>query len=191
LGLQRTSETEVFMSAIDDVLRANAAYARGFDRGNLPTPPRLKLAILTCMDSRILPSRAFGVEEGDAHIIRNSGGRAREALRSLVISQQLLGTREIAVIHHTECGSLTFSNQELHERLRRDLGADASAIDFLPFRNLEESVREDVSFLISSPLIAPDATVRGFIYDVRTGRLQEVEVDSAAGRKEAGEEILR
>jgi carbonic anhydrase len=171
------------MSAIDKLVRANAGYARTFDRGNLPTPPRLKLAIVTCMDSRILPSRAFGIEEGDAHIIRNSGGRAREALRSLIISQQLLGTREIAVIHHTECGSLNFSNRDLYAKLKQDLGADASGIDFLPFRDLEESVREDVAYLLSSPLIAPDAIVRGFIYDVHTGRLKEVRFAAATAEK--------
>ena len=172
------------MSAIDELLRANARYARTFDRGDLPTPPRLKLAIVTCMDSRILPSRAFGLEEGDAHIIRNSGGRTQEALRSLVISQRLLGTREIAVIHHTECGSLTFSNRDLHAKVKQDLGADASDIDFLPFRNLQESVREDVAFLLSSPLISPDTLVRGFIYDVHSGRLKEVQFEPAEAQQE-------
>jgi carbonic anhydrase len=174
---------EVSMSAIDELLRANAGYTRTFDRGDLPTPPRLKLAIVTCMDSRILPSRAFGVEEGDAHIIRNSGGRAQEALRSLIISQQLLGTKEIAVIHHTECGSLTFSNRDLQKKVKQDLGADASDIDFLPFTDLQESVREDVALLRSSPLISPDTIVRGFIYDVHSGRLNEVQFEPATAQK--------
>src|SRR3954470_3418040 len=144
---------EVSMSGIDAMLRANAGYVRTFDLGDLPTPPRLKLAIVTCMDSRILPSRAFGLREGDAHIIRNAGGRAREALRSLVISQRLLGTNEIAVIHHTDCGMLTFTNSDLHAKVKKELDADSSSIDFLPFTDLEESVREDVAFLLSSPLI--------------------------------------
>jgi carbonic anhydrase len=174
---------EVSMSAIDELLRANAGYASTFDRGDLPTPPRLKLAIVTCMDSRILPSRAFGLREGDAHIIRNAGGRARDALRSLVISQRLLGTNEIAVIHHTECGSLTFSNRDLHARVKQDLGADASDIDFLPFSDLEDSVREDVSFLVSSPLIPANVIIRGFIYDVHSGRLKEVRYEPAGVQK--------
>jgi carbonic anhydrase len=174
---------EVSMSAIDELLRANAGYASTFDRGDLPTPPRLKLAIVTCMDSRILPSRAFGLQEGDAHIIRNAGGRAQDALRSLVISQRLLGTNEIAVIHHTECGSLTFSNRDLHARVKQDLGADATDIDFLPFSDLEDSVREDVSFLVSSPLIPANVIIRGFIYDVHTGRLKEVRYEPAGVQK--------
>jgi carbonic anhydrase len=174
---------EVPMSAIDELLRANAGYAKTFDRRDLPTPPRLKLAIVTCMDSRILPSRAFGLEEGDAHIIRNSGGRAQEALRSLIISQRLLGTREIAVIHHTECGSLLFSNPDLHKKVKQELGADASDIDFLPFTDLQESVREDVSLLVTSPLLSPDTLVRGFIYDVHSGSLTEVQVEAAGVQK--------
>jgi carbonic anhydrase len=174
---------EVSMSAIDALLRANAGYARTFDLGDLPTPPRLKLAIVTCMDSRILPSRAFGLEEGDAHIIRNSGGRTQDALRSLIISQRLLGTNEIAVIHHTECGSLMFSNRDLRRKVKEDLGADAGEIDFLPFRDLQESVREDVSFLLSSPLISPTTVVRGFIYDVHSGRLNELKFEPAGVRQ--------
>jgi carbonic anhydrase len=167
------------MSVSDELVRANAEYARNFNRGNLPMPPARKLAIVTCMDARIVPSRAFGLEEGDAHVIRNAGGRAREALRSLVISQRLLGTNEIAVIHHTDCGMLTFSNRDLHAKVKTDLGADASDIDFLPFSDLEESVREDVAFLLSSPLIPGDVIIRGFIYDVRDGTLREVSFETA------------
>jgi carbonic anhydrase len=127
------------------------------------------------MDARLLPSRFLGLEEGDAHIIRNAGGRAQEALRSLVISQQLLGTREVAVIHHTDCGMLTFRNEELRARLRETLGADTGDMDFLPFTDVEESVRDDVHFLRASPLIPDDIPIRGFVYDVRTGRLTEVQ----------------
>jgi carbonic anhydrase len=162
------------MSVTDELLRANAEYARNFDQGDLPMPPARRLAIVTCMDARIDPSRAFGLKEGDAHVIRNAGGRAREALRSLVISQRLLGTNEIALIHHTDCGMRTFTNRDLYNKVQQDLGADASEIDFLPFGDLEESVREDVAFLLSSPLIPGDVIVRGFIYDVRSGRLTEV-----------------
>jgi carbonic anhydrase len=168
------------MSVIDELLQANTEYARTFDRGNLPMPPGRRLAVVTCMDARIIPSRALGLEEGDAHVIRNAGGRARDALRSLVISQRLLGTNEIAVIHHTDCGMLTFTNPQLHAKVQQDLGADSTAIDFLPFSDVEESVREDVEFLQSSPLIPSDIPIRGFVYDVRTGRLSEVATHAAA-----------
>jgi carbonic anhydrase len=171
------------MSVSDELLGANAEYTRTFDRGNLPMPPRRGLAVVTCMDARIVPSRAFGLEEGDAHVIRNAGGRARDALRSLVISERLLGTNEIAIIHHTDCGMLTFTNADLHAKVKQDLGADASSIDFMPFHDVEESVREDVAFLLSSPLIPGDVIIRGFVYDVRTGRLSEVGVEAPAERR--------
>jgi carbonic anhydrase len=171
------------MSVIDELVQANGEYASAFDRGDLPLPPARRLAIVTCMDARIIPSRAFGLEEGDAHVIRNAGGRARDALRSLVISQRLLGTNEIAVIHHTDCGMLTFTNPDLHARVKQELGADSTAIDFQPFSDLEESVREDVAFLQSSPLIPGNTPIRGFIYDVRTGRLNEVASDVAVGTR--------
>jgi len=167
------------MSVIDELVQANAEYASRFDRGDLPMPPARRLAIVTCMDARLIPSRALGLEEGDAHVIRNAGGRARDALRSLVISQRLLGTTEIAVIHHTDCGMLTFTNPQLHAKVKQDLGADSTAIDFLPFSDLEASVREDVEFLLSSPLIPRDVPIRGFVYDVRTGRLNEVATQAA------------
>jgi carbonic anhydrase len=171
------------MSGIDELVRANREYAKTFDLGDLPIPPARKLAIVTCMDSRIFPSRAFGLKAGDAHIIRNAGGRAREALRSLVISQRFLGTNEVAIIHHTDCGSIRFTNDDIHLKVKQDLGADSSAIDFLPFTDLEESVREDISFLLSSPLIPTSVVVRGFIYDVRTGRLKEVTFEPALERR--------
>jgi carbonic anhydrase len=167
------------MSVIDELLDANNEYASTFDRGNLPMPPARRLAVVTCMDARIIPSRQLGLEEGDAHVIRNAGGRTRDALRSLVISQRLLGTNEIAVIHHTDCGMLTFTNPQLRAKVKQELGADSSEIDFLPFSDVEESVREDVKFLLSSPLIGRDVLIRGFIYDVRTGRLSEVASDAA------------
>src|SRR5687767_2346170 len=171
------------MSVIDELIQANEEYAKTFDRGSLPMPPARRLAVVTCMDARIVPSRQLGLEEGDAHIIRNAGGRARDALRSLVISQRLLGTNEIAVIHHTDCGMLTFSNRDLHDKIKEDLGADSSGIDFLPFSDLEESLRDDVAFLLSSPLIPGDVLIRGFVYDVRTGKLNEVGFESAAERR--------
>ncbi|HET7552938.1 MAG TPA: carbonic anhydrase [Gemmatimonadaceae bacterium] len=162
------------MAAIDELLEANRDYASHFAKGDLPMPPRRHLAIVTCMDARIVPSRQLGLEEGDAHVIRNAGGRASDALRSLVISQQLLGTREVAVIHHTDCGMLTFRNDELRAKLHDELGASADDVDFLPFTDVEQSVRDDVAFLRGSPLIPRGMAIRGFIYDVRTGRLSEV-----------------
>jgi carbonic anhydrase len=162
------------MSVIDELVQANARYAERFDRGDLPLPPARRVAIVTCMDARIVPSKALGLEEGDAHVIRNAGGSAREALRSLVISQRLLGTNAVAVIHHTDCGMLTFTNEELRSRVERELGADASRIDFLPFTDLEQSVRDDVAFLRASPLIPSGVEIRGFVYDVRSGRLAEI-----------------
>jgi carbonic anhydrase len=137
-------------------------------------PPARKVAIVTCMDARIIPSRALGLEEGDAHVIRNAGGRARDAIRSLVISQRLLGTREVAVIHHTDCGMLTFTNEKIRDQLRRESDADASGVDFLPFADVVESVRDDVAELRRSPLIPRDFPIRGFVYDVRSGKVTEV-----------------
>ena len=162
------------MSAIDDLVQSNAAYADLFAKGDLPIPPARGVAVVTCMDARLLPSWFFGLQEGDAHLIRNAGGSARDALRSLVISQRLLGTREVALVKHTDCGMLTFTNEDLYEKVTQDLGADASAIDFLPFSSLEEAVRDDMRFLADSPLIANDVTIRGFIYDVKSGRVSEV-----------------
>ena len=166
------------MSTIDELLKANEAYAATFDRGHLTLPPTRRLAIVTCMDARILPSRALGLQEGDAHVIRNAGGRARDALRSIIISQRLLGTREVAVIHHTDCGMLTFSNRDLREKVRKDLGQDTGEFDFLPFQNLDDSVREDIEFLQATQLLDPETLIRGFVYDVATGRLREVKVEA-------------
>jgi carbonic anhydrase len=172
------------MSTIDELVEANEKYARTFDRGDLALPPARHVAILTCMDARILPSRILGLEEGDAHVIRNAGGRARDALRSLIISQRLLGTTEIAVIHHTDCGMLTFNNRDLREKVKEDLGSDTGEFDFLPFRDLEESVREDVEFLQATQLLNPDTAIRGFVYDVKTGRLREVKVEQTVGSEQ-------
>ena len=164
------------MSALDELLAANEGYAASFTKGDLPVPPARKVAVLTCMDARLDPEKFLGLEEGDAHLIRTAGGRASDdAIRSLVISYKLLGTREFLVIHHEDCGMMTHTNEEIREALRRDLNADASGIDFLPFTDLDESVREDVQAIRSSPLIAEDIEVRGLVYDVKTGRLREVE----------------
>ena len=159
------------MTVVQEFLKANEAYASSFHKGDLPMPPARKVAVLTCMDARIDPARALGLEEGDAHVIRNAGGRAADALRSLVISEQLLGTTHIVVIHHTDCGMLTFSNEDLHSKLKQDMHADASHIDFLPFSDLEQSVRDDVSLLRNSPLIPKNIDISGFIYDVKSGKV--------------------
>src|SRR6266571_8405408 len=163
------------MSEVQEFQKANDAYASSFSKGNLPMPPGKQVAVLTCMDARLDPARFLGLEEGDAHVIRNAGGRASEdAIRSLVISQQLLGTNTVVVIHHTDCGMLTFSNADLYAKLKQELNADADHIDFLPFKDLEQSVRDDVAAIKASPLIPKNVEVSGFIYDVRSGRLLPV-----------------
>lgn len=164
------------MPVMPELLEANRRYAASFAKGNLSAPPARHVVILTCMDARLDPARMLGLQEGDAHVIRNAGGRPTEdAIRSLVISQQLLGTREIAVIHHVDCGMLSFSNDQLRQKLRQEMGADASAIDFLPFSDLAQSVRDDVAALRRSPLLLRDAPISGYIYDVHTGALSAVE----------------
>jgi carbonic anhydrase len=163
------------MPVLDELLDANKRFAAGFAKGDLAMPPARQVAVLACMDARLHPEKFLGLEVGDAHVIRNAGGRASEdAIRSLIISSRLLSTREFVVIHHTDCGMLTFTNEELQTKLQNDTGADASGIDFLPFADLEESVREDVGRIRGSPFISKDIPVSGFIYDVRTGLLQEV-----------------
>ena len=164
------------MAALPEMLATNEQYAANFTKGDLPMPPARHVAVLTCMDARLIPAKFLGLQEGDAHVIRNAGRRAsEEAIRSLVISSELLGIREFLVIHHTDCGMLTFTNDELRQKLRNDLGADASGIDFLPFSDLDESVRQDVATIRSSPLIPDDLPVTGFVYDVRTSKLREVQ----------------
>jgi carbonic anhydrase len=163
------------MSNVPELLAANERYAERYDLGDLPSEPARRVAILTCMDCRLVPSRFLGLEEGDAHVISNAGGRASEdALRSLIVSYKLLGTREFLVIHHTDCGMAGCTSEQLREQLRRDTGADASGIDFLTFDDLDESVRQDVQTIRESPLIPSEIRVRGFVFDVRDGRLREI-----------------
>ena len=163
------------MTVTDEFLEANASYAAAFTKGRLPMPPARKTAVLVCMDARIDPAKALGLEEGDAHVIRNAGGRASDdAIRSLIISNELLGTREFVVIHHTDCGMLTFTNDQLRDKLKDELGVDATAIDFLPFSDVAQSVRDDLKTIRSSPLLPDSIPVRGFFYDVTNGTLTEV-----------------
>jgi carbonic anhydrase len=163
------------MAIVDQFADSNKEFAKGFDKGSLPMPPAKQFVVLTCMDARLHPEKFLGMEIGDAHVIRNAGGRASDdALRSLIISSRLLGTQEYAVIHHTDCGMLTFTNDDLRGKLAADTGKDASHMDFLPFSDLDQSVRDDVRRIRDNPFIPPDVEVSGWIYDVKTGQLREV-----------------
>jgi carbonic anhydrase len=169
------------VSELQGMLTANQAFQQSFHDGDKPMPPARKVAIVTCMDARIHPEKALGLEIGDAHMIRNAGGRASDdALRSLVISSHLQGTTEFAVIHHTDCGMLTFTNDHLQAKLHDETGADASHIDFLPFPDLEQSVRDDVSAILASPFIDDSIPVSGYIYDVHTGAVTQVVAPTTA-----------
>jgi len=163
------------VSIIDLTLSANTEYARGFSLGNLAMPPSRQLAVLACMDARLTVENFLGLKTGEAHIIRNAGGIATEdALRSLVISHHLLRTNEIMVINHTDCGMLTFKDEELKTKLARQTGKTVkSPAHFHAFSDLERNVREQIQTIKSHPWLA-GVPVRGFIYDVKTGRLQEV-----------------
>lgn len=161
------------LADLSGLLAANAAYAARFRDGSLASPPRLGLAILTCMDARIDPMRMFDLAPGDAHVVRNAGGRAQDALRSLAISHAVLGTSHVVVVHHTDCGLLGTTNADLRTRFAAR-GVDAGAIDFLPFDDLDESVREDMARLRASALLADGVRVDGFVYDVRTGLVRPV-----------------
>ncbi|HEM5423439.1 TPA: carbonic anhydrase [Streptococcus suis] len=163
------------MSYFQNFMKANKAYVDLHGDYHLPLRPKTKVAIVTCMDSRLHVAQALGLALGDAHILRNAGGRVTEdMIRSLVISQQQLGTREIVVLHHTDCGAQTFTNEEFAVQLKRDLGVDVDGQDFLPFTDIEESVREDIALLKQSPLIPDDVEISGAVYDVDTGRMTEV-----------------
>ena len=159
----------------DTLLAANEVYADSFSQGHLPMPPARRVAIVTCMDARLDPARFLGLEPGDAHVIRNAGGLVTEdAIRSLVISHWLLGTQEVAVIAHTDCGMLTFSNDDLRARLLSEADADPSEVDFRPFVDLRESVRESLRAVRESSFLPDSLELSGWIYDVRDGRLTEV-----------------
>lgn len=137
------------------------------------------MRIVTCMDARIDPAAAYGISLGDAHVIRNAGASARDALRSIVISQQLLGTKEVLVIKHSGCGMLTFKNEDAHNVVQANLGKEGSeelaGLDFLPFPDLDDAVRDDVSYLRGSKAVADDVTVSGWVYEVETGKVRVVE----------------
>jgi carbonic anhydrase len=161
------------MSTTDDLLRNAEVYAETFDRGQLPLPPAKKVAIVACMDARIVPSQLLGLAEGDAHVIRNAGGVVSdEEIRSLAISQNLLGTEEIILIHHTDCGMLTFDDKQFSDQLKEQTGVRPSW-PARTFSDLEEDVRDSIARINDSPFI-PHKNVRGFVYDVDTAKLNEV-----------------
>ena len=168
------------MSVTDDLLKNNERYAASFAKGDLPMPPAKRVAVLACMDARLDVHKILGLEEGDAHVIRNAGGVATDdAIRSLVISQRLLGTEEVILIHHTDCGMLTFKDDELKRRIQDETGI-RPGFSFEAFSDLEEDVRQSVARIKASPFIPRQSSVRGFVYDVRSGRLSEVPVAAGA-----------
>jgi carbonic anhydrase len=162
------------VSDTDDLLENNAVYVAAFDAPGRPSSPAKKVAILACMDARLDPARALGLSEGDAHVIRNAGGAVtHDAIRSLAISQHLLGTEEIVLIQHTDCGMQKFSDDELSERLEQHAG-EPPPFQAHTFDDLEENLRESVRLLQESPFLLKTDAVRGFVYDVESGRLTEV-----------------
>ena len=162
------------MSVTDELLENNAAYAEAFDKGDLPMPPTKHIAIVTCMDARLSPYVMLGLKEGDAHVIRNAGGVITDdEIRSLAISQRLLGTREIMLIHHTDCGMLTFSDDELKQQIQEDVGIKPE-FAMEAFSDLDEDVRQSMRRIQASPFVPHKDSVRGFVYEVETGRLREV-----------------
>ena len=170
------------MSVTDEALKANQAYARNFTYAGLPATPARKLAVLACTDARLFLDRILGLDTGDAHIIRNAGGIASEdALRSLVISHHLLGTQEFIIINHTDCGMPTFKDDELLTQLEQKTGVSIdSPTHFHAFENLEANVRQQIDRVKSHPWIPASIPVRGFIYDVHTGKLTEVDAESTS-----------
>ncbi|KAI0972629.1 carbonate dehydratase [Xylaria arbuscula] len=161
-----------------NLVEKNAEYARTFTQGDLALPPAKKYLVVTCMDARIDPAAAFGISLGDAHVIRNAGASAKDAQRSIVISEQLLGTREIILVKHTGCGMLTFTNEDAHGLVKQNLGPTAAAelatLDFLPFSDLDAAVKEEVQFLQKSATVPEDVKISGWVYEVETGKARQV-----------------
>ncbi len=162
------------MSITDELLSRARAYASSFTKGSLSLPPAKQVAVVACMDARLNVYGLLGLEEGDAHVIRNAGGVVTDAeIRSLAISQRLLGTREIVLIHHTDCGMLTFTDDEFKRQVQEDTGIKPEwAVE--TFTDLEEDVRQSIARIKASPFIPHKESVRGFVYDVSTGELREV-----------------
>jgi carbonic anhydrase len=162
------------MSVTDELLANNEAYASRFDKGELPLPPAKKVAVVACMDARLDPARVLGLEEGDAHVIRNAGGVVTDdEIRSLAISQRLLGTDEVVLIHHTDCGMLTFSDDDFKRSIQEETGIKPEwAAE--AFGDLDEDVRQSIARIKASPFIPRKDAIRGFVYEVETGKLREV-----------------
>ena len=162
------------MSTTDDLLQNASAYAESFDKADLPMPPGRKVAVLACMDARLNPYGLLGLQEGDAHVIRNAGGVVTDdEIRSLAISQRLLGTEEIILIHHTDCGMLTFTDDAFKADIEADTGIKPGwAAE--TFSDLEGDVRQSLARIQASPFIPKKGSVRGFVYEVETGKLREV-----------------
>ena len=162
------------MSQTDELLKNNEAYAASFDKGDLPLPPAKKVAVVACMDARLDPAGALGLHEGDAHVIRNAGGVITDdEIRSLAISQRLLGTEEIILMHHTDCGMLTFTDDEFKQKLEDETG-ETPEWSANAFPDLEGDVRDSIARIKESPFIPNKDSVRGFVYEVETGKLREV-----------------
>ena len=162
------------MTVTDQLIANSGAYADRFDKGQLPMPPRLKVAVVACMDARLNPYGLLGLSEGDAHVIRNAGGVVTaDEIRSLAISQRLLGTEEIILIHHTDCGMLTFTDDDFRQGIEKEVGIKPEwAAE--AFSDVDADVRQSVARITASPFIPHRDAVRGFVYDVATGRLREV-----------------
>jgi len=162
------------MSATDDLLAQNRRYAEGFDKGHLPAPPSRAIAVVCCMDARLHVSRILGLQEGDAHIIRNAGGVVTDdVIRSLAISQRLLGTREVMLIAHTGCGMLSFGDDEFRRQIEAETGVRPEwAAE--AFADVEQEIRQGIARIKASPFLPATDRVRGFVYEVETGRLREV-----------------
>jgi carbonic anhydrase len=162
------------VSVTDDLLANNQAYAESFDKGSLPMPPGSKLAVLACMDARLNVYGILGLSEGEAHVIRNAGGVVTDdEIRSLAISQRLLGTEEIILIHHTDCGMLTFTDDQFKQSIQDETGIKPEwAAE--SFSDLDQDVRQSIARIKASPFIPHKDAVRGFVYEVETGRLREV-----------------
>jgi carbonic anhydrase len=162
------------VSTTDELLNNAESYAASFDKGDLPMPPARKVAVLACMDARVNPYGLLGLQEGDAHVIRNAGGVVTDdEIRSLAISQRLLGTEEIILIHHTDCGMLTFTDDEFKRSVQDDVGIKPEwAAE--SFSDLDEDVRQSIARIQASPFIPRKDSVRGFVYEVESGRLREV-----------------
>lgn len=183
------------------LVEKNSEYASNFKDGHLALPPAKKyavgksfpsppdapqfdqvslifLSLVTCMDARIDPAAAFGIALGDAHVIRNAGATAKDSIRSLVISEQLLGTQEILLVKHTGCGMLTFKNEDAHAIVLKNLGVEAEkeleGLDFLPFPSLDQAVKDDVEYLKGSKAIPSNITISGWVYEVETGKVRQV-----------------